>query len=202
MIDEEKVLDAEMEERIDVIAARIDRLGESINSFVLEFRQMLRTELEKHLRPVSVRNLSSGWRELLVTKLIPAKEEAIEKKQKKQQTELNNIVEEIVCKLQPPSIPPVSDRLATIPLERTPQKAGIFTVVLPFPDLSRVLSTVTVQRSLLEKTMMKASWKFVSGDTAMLKEGEKTYTSLVVHHPYILPPLPDSSDTLSITTVT
>lgn len=66
MIDEE-VLEAKTDERIDAIAARIDRLGESINLFVLEFRQMLRTELEKQLRPVSVGNLSSGWRELPVT---------------------------------------------------------------------------------------------------------------------------------------
>jgi hypothetical protein len=96
----------------------------------------------------------------------------------------------------------VSDPLATILHETTLQNAGIFTVVLPCPDLSRLLGTLTVQRSLLEKTMMKASRKFVSGDPTMLKEGEKIYMSLVVHHPYIPPPLPDPPDTLSITTVT
>ncbi|CAI8607943.1 unnamed protein product [Vicia faba] len=60
MIEEEK-LEAEMVERIDAIEVRMGGLEEAVKSFKLEFRQLLRTKMPKHLGHIPVKNLSSGW---------------------------------------------------------------------------------------------------------------------------------------------
>lgn len=54
-------------ERTDTIEARMKRLEEFVKLFKLEFHQLLRTEMMKHLGHIPTENRSSNWSVFLIT---------------------------------------------------------------------------------------------------------------------------------------
>lgn len=57
MIEDDEVSEAGMAMRIDTIETRMGRLEESLQSFVSEFRQLLKAEKAKHLGYVPTENM-------------------------------------------------------------------------------------------------------------------------------------------------